>query len=95
MTPQAMSQIFVAVPDGFHANSRLLYSTGTNLFLFQTPRMLYSYLLYGTYSVGYITVICVLSTLLQTIRIRNWLMALYTFSELFTVQDQKYLLMDP
>lgn len=64
VTPQAMSHIFVAVPDGFYANSRLLYSTGTNPFLFQTTRMLYSYPLYSTCSVGYITVIYVLSTIL-------------------------------
>lgn len=64
MTVRATSQILDAVPHGFYANGRLLYPTGTNPFLFQTTRMLYSYLLYGTHSVGHITVTCILSTVL-------------------------------
>lgn len=61
--------------EDFCANSRLLYCTGTNVFLFQTIRMLIQ--ISAMILVGYITVICVrvLSPLLQTIKVRNLLMA--------------------
>lgn len=49
MIPQAMTQIFAMVPDGFYASGRLLYCAGTNLFLFQTTKLFISLLLYLLY----------------------------------------------
>ena len=57
-----LSQIFAMAPDGFYANSRLLYCTGTNFFS-KLPRCFIH--ISAMVLVGYITDICVCALTVQ------------------------------